>query len=57
LTDPSYDEGKQPESVSVVLGHEIGKEAIRLLIATGGREQRKGLRLSPRKRSSIRFRI
>jgi hypothetical protein len=38
LKDPNYEEGKQPESVSVALGLEIGMEAIRLLIASGGNE-------------------
>jgi len=41
--DQSYDEGKQLESVSVALGHKIGKEVIGLLIAVGGR----GLKREP----------
>jgi hypothetical protein len=34
----SYDAGKQPESVSVELGLEIGKEHIRPLIASVGKD-------------------
>jgi hypothetical protein len=36
LTVQNYIEGKQRGSGSVALGQEIGKEAIRLLIAFGG---------------------
>jgi hypothetical protein len=38
----SYVAGKPPESVNVALGRKIGKEAIRLLIASGGNDWRKG---------------
>jgi len=38
LTVTSYVEEKPRESASCVLGHEIGKEAIRLSIASGGKD-------------------
>jgi hypothetical protein len=41
LTDQSYDVERQPESANVVLGLKKGKEAIRLLIASVGKDWRK----------------
>jgi len=38
LTAQSYDEEKPPASVNVAPGHEIGKAAIKLLIASVGKE-------------------
>jgi hypothetical protein len=57
LTDRNYDEEKQPESASVVLGHEIRNEAIRLLIASVGKDLRKERHLSLGKNNTIRNRI
>jgi hypothetical protein len=56
-TGQNYGEGKPLESASVVLGHEIGKEVIRLLIASGENVSRKEQRLSPKARYTIRIRI
>jgi hypothetical protein len=35
--EASYEEGKQPESVNIALGHETEKEVIKLLTASGGK--------------------
>jgi hypothetical protein len=44
LTILNYGEERQPENVNIALGHEIGKAVIRLSIAPGGNDWRKGQR-------------
>jgi hypothetical protein len=56
LRAASYVAVKQPESVSVALGQQIGEESIRLLIASGGNDWKKG-QLRSLKRKTIRIRI
>jgi len=57
LTEKSYDSEWPPESVSDAPAHKIGKEAIRLLIAAIGTDQKKEQHLFRKRNYTIRIRI